>query len=47
MSVRLLLFAACVCCCTCAGQVLEKRSPWRFSVIAELFMAAISLLVVL
>jgi hypothetical protein len=30
-----------------AGQVLEKRSPWRFSVIAELFMAAISLLVIL
>ncbi|KAF6266049.1 Seleno protein SelK/SelG [Scenedesmus sp. NREL 46B-D3] len=28
------------------GQVLEKRSPWRFSMIAELFMAAISLLVV-
>ncbi|WIA36203.1 hypothetical protein OEZ86_007542 [Tetradesmus obliquus] len=28
------------------GQVLEKRSPWRFSIIAELFMAAISLLVI-
>lgn len=37
----------CLCNLAVAGAVVQKRSPWRFSIIVDFFLAIISILTIL
>jgi hypothetical protein len=40
-------FHPCCCRLACAGAVVQKRSPWRVSIIVDFFLAVVNLIVVL